>query len=277
MKPAIAPTGQLLGVLSALLYALLALAPDSTTRVLAWPGVAVWQLTLATPLLWLALHLWQQQRIRLLGGGWDAPFGVAAIALIVSTLAAAFPEQGLWTGWAGLGGLAVPYAIAQTPNPTRWLQAVAAIGVGFAFVSLGLWTTQTWLPELARLGELEAATGADLPYRLSVLELRNWAPLGHQNYVAGFLALVLPLQAGLGWQARGWQRGLWWSGVGAGLLALFATGSRAGAIALLVAVAIAGGLLARRQLAGRWVGLGVGAIAVFALLAAASIAEGTEL
>lgn len=180
--------------------------------------------------------------------------------------------QARWYSWAVFCCLAALYGVnswLHSPSPQEnrriWLLTIQGyLNLAFILFSLVLWGSQTCLPELSRLRELQQF-GVDLPFNFAQIELRNWAPIGHQNYVAGYLVLVLPLLCGLGWVEKGWRRWLWVAGVGLGLLDLYTTSSRAGWAGVLV-LAIAGGsaLFWRSTLPKRW--LGIAALAGFALL-----------
>ncbi len=130
-----------------------------------------------------------------------------------------------------------------------------ALNLTFILLSLWLWGTQTVLPELERLRRFREF-GVNLSFDLNRLELRNWAPIGHQNYVAGYLLLAIPLLAGLAFTRKGWQRWLWSIATGLGLLDLYTTNSRGGWLGLIVMLAVVGGMvLWRRQRWLVWVGL----------------------
>ncbi|MDW8203273.1 MAG: O-antigen ligase family protein, partial [Cyanobacteriota bacterium SKYGB_h_bin112] len=187
-------------------------------------------------------------------------------------------------GWAALCGFAALYALNQylchsqysqltspetsphtSPSdqssriyPWPLLAIQASLNLAFILTSLWLWVTQTWWPELSKLQQLQAS-GAQLSFDLSILELRNWAPIGHQNYVAGYLLLAIPLLAGLALTQVGWQRWLWVTATGLGLVDLYTTNSRGGWLGLLVAVTVVGSLwLWQRQ---RWL-IGVGLVPI---------------
>ncbi len=153
-----------------------------------------------------------------------------------------------------------PHSPPSTPHsPPSTLHSLltlqATLSLLFIVVSLGLWAVQTVMPELAKLHQFQQL-GVTMPYDLKLLELRNWAPIGHQNYVAGYLVLALPLLAGLAVTQRGRQRWLWFSAVGLGCIDLYTTNSRGGWLGLLVMVAVGGGVFfwcRRRWLV--WVGL----------------------
>lgn len=260
-------SGRLLRLLVVAFYALFTLLPDSHSLMVAWPWVAIWQVGLAVPVIWWAWQLWQQRHWYCLGNGLDWIAGLAAIGIVLSSLTAEFPNQARWYGWAALCGLATLYALNQyfchsqdtqltspeTPpsaNPSNqsfkihaWplLMVQASLNLAFILTSLWLWVTQTWWPELSKLQQLQTS-GIRLSVDLSILQLRNWAPIGHQNYVAGYLLLAIPLLAGLALTQVGWQRWVWGTATGLGLVDLYTTNSRGGWLGLLVAATVVGGL-----------------------------------
>jgi len=264
-------------LLVALFYAVFTLLPDSSTLVLAWPWVFLWQVALLSPVLWLLWLLWsatlsapRQPWLQPLGHGLDWVAGATIVGLLLATAQAEFAEVARWQTWVGLCFLAALYAIAQwLQTPQRRMQVLIGQGylnLAFIGLSLLLWTLQTWQPELARLASLRAY-GVDLPYDFSEISLRNWAPIGHQNYVAGYLLLALPLLGGLACLQGGWRRWLWTGGVALGLLDLYTTQSRAGWLGLVVMLAVGlGGLAWTRRSSRYWLGgsiaAGVGTLLV---------------
>lgn len=264
-KPAThaATARDILGPLAASFFALFTLLPDSSSLVVAWPWVFIWQVALLLPWLWLLRHGWVQQRFTALGYRLDYGVGLAVLGLAGSTLLAEFPQQARWYSWAALCALAALYALnAWCSSPDRRFKLLTAQGglsVAFIVASLSLWVSQTLLPELDRLKGLRAV-GLDLSFDFSVLELRNWAPIGHQNYVAGYLVLSLPLLLGLS-VSQSKLKWVWGLGVLLGLIDLYTTSSRGGWLGTLV-VGVSGGLLllGHRRLALRWrwtIGLGL--------------------
>ncbi|MBD2096300.1 O-antigen ligase family protein [Trichocoleus sp. FACHB-591] len=252
--------GSLLGLLVACFYVLFTLLPDSNTLVVSWPWVFLWQVGLACLPLWLLWMVWHRQECLGLGNGLDAIAGLTVVGLVASATVAEFPVQARWYAWAALCFLAGLYALnykVQTPRDRyHLLVGQGYLNLTFIIVSLGLWLTQTILPELNRLQTLRQS-GADLSLNLSTLELRNWAPIGHPNYVAGYLLLELPLLVALSILQTGRQRWLWLVGVGLGLVMLYTTGSRGGWLGL-TALCVVGFvlLLFRSSLPRLWLGLG---------------------
>lgn len=263
----------LLGILCLGLYILFTLMPDSHSLMVAWPWVFVWQLTWLCPVLWLVGQLWQRSPIPRLQHGLDWLAALAVIGLLLSTVLAAFPNQARWYTGAALGGIAALYCInawSQTPlRRQRLLVTQGIVSVGFIVISLFLWTSQTLLPELNRLQSLQQA-GVQASYNFSTLELRNWAPFGHQNYVAGYLVMALPLLFGLGLTHPRWRWG-WFGSFGLGLIDLYTTSSRGGWLGFLVAGCYLGIVLFRQQglnrrwlIGGAFASLGIVLVLVFA-------------
>lgn len=207
-------------------------------------------------MLWLVWQLWQTQTVPRLTQGLDWIAALAAIGLMLSALFARFPHQAYWYAWPALGGLAAIYAVkawCQTPERRQCLLVIqGCLSSGMIVVSLFLWVTQTFLPEMDRIRTLQAA-GIQASYNFTTLELRNWAPFGHQNYVAGYLVLALPLLVGLGIAHQGRWRWWWLTSVGLGLVDLYTTSSRGGWIGCLIVVLYLGfTLFQRRGLNRRW-------------------------
>jgi len=228
--------GRLLALLTASFYALFTLLPDSSSLVVAWPWVFIWQIGLLCAVFWF-LSLLATEKLTYLGNNLDWCILIIIIGLIISTVFAQFPNQALWYTWSVLCFLAALYALnsrLNTPqNRYRLLIFQGYLNLAFIIISLLLWTIQTLLPELANLKTLNQY-GVNLTFDFSVLELRNWAPLGHQNYVAGYLLLALPLLVGLSILQTGKQRWVWIIGVVLGLINLYTTSSRGGWLGLLV-------------------------------------------
>jgi uncharacterized protein involved in response to NO len=261
---------QLLGLLVAAFYALLTLLPDSSSLVVSWGWVAVWQIGLLCPVLWLLSIIWQQRRIPLLGNGLDWVAGFFLVSLIASTAFAAYPNQARWYSWAAICGLAALYAVnSWLRSPQRRYQLLTWQGylsLAFIALSLLLWVSQTLFPELAQLQEFRQY-GVNLPFDFSTLELRNWAPIGHQNYVAGYLVLTLPLLIGLGMLRSDRQRWLWFAGAGLGLVDLYTTSSRGGWLGLVVVLIVGFGLLLwQSAIPQRWLMLSSGGVLALLIL-----------
>lgn len=261
----------MLGGLTAAFYSLFTLLPNSNSLTIVWPWVFIWQVGLLCPVLWLLGLLWQK-RLCWLGHGFDWLVGLLVLGLIISAGLAPFPMQAHWYSWAAFCFLAALYALSTWLNlperRSRLLIAQGYLSLVFILTSLALWSNTTLLPELAHLKAWQAY-GVTLPFDFASVELRNWAPIGHQNYVAGYLVLVLPLLLGLGIVQTGWRRALWLLGLGLGLLDLYTTSSRGGWLGLVVMAIVAFGfLLWQSRLPRLWLGaIGLAGVASLALLA----------
>ncbi|WP_460193585.1 O-antigen ligase family protein [Thermosynechococcus sp. FA-CM-4201] len=232
--------GILLGLLTAAGYAFFTLLPDSHSLMVAWPWVLLWQAALGVPLLWFLQVLAYQRRVQPLGNGFDGVVLLLLLALAISGTWSAFPHQARWYGWALLGGIAVLYPLgAWLRTPERRWQIVRFQGYLTALVilvSLGLWLGTTIAPAI-----FDTPQGLTPHLNVDTLELRNWAPFGHQNYVAGYLLLALPLVGLLAIEAETsepWWRSRWfWMAVLLlGLVTLYTTFSRGGGLGLLAMV-----------------------------------------
>ncbi|MBE9137131.1 O-antigen ligase family protein [Nodosilinea sp. LEGE 07088] len=239
-----ASDGTLLALLTAAFYTLFTLLPGSSTLMVSWPWVFLWQVGLTLPPLWLGWQLWHRPGQRL-GHGFDWVAVLAVLGLVAATVGAEFPAQARWYGWAAMGAIALVYALSgwlrDVGRARTLLRFQGYLTLAFILLSLVLWFTQIYLPELARLQTLQGY-GVNQAFNFGLTSLRNWQPIGHQNYVAGYLVLVLPLLAALAWADKGWQRGLWGIGVVLGLLNLYTTSSRGGWLALMITGLLAVGV-----------------------------------
>ncbi|MEO1389768.1 MAG: O-antigen ligase family protein, partial [Cyanobacteria bacterium J06634_6] len=72
----------------------------------------------------------------------------------------------------------------------------------------------------------------------ATISIRNWHPIGHQNYVAGYLILTLPLLLGLAAFHSGKQRACWIANLLVGVAALYMTGSRGAWISFVITTGV---------------------------------------
>ncbi len=264
--------GKIIGLLVAFFYGLFTLLPDSNTQVVTCPWVFLWQASLIFPVLWLLWQLGQQKTIQLLGNKLDPIVGLLAIILIFSAAIAQYPNQSRWYSWAALCFLAALYAVnnwleESTERAYKLLVGQGYLNLAFISISLLLWFSQIVLPELNRLSEIKQQYNISLPFDFSIIELRNGFPIGHQNYVAGYLVLVIPLLVALSIIQTGWRRLTWITGVILGLIDLYSTSSRGGWLGLIIVSIISFiALLIRSNLPKRWLYLGgVGLLAILTL------------
>lgn len=275
-------TGRLIIQLGIAAYILFTLLPDSSTQMVAFPWVLLWQVGLLCLAIAGLLNLWRKDKpFYLLGSGFDWVVGSGFVTLCLSTMFAQFPNQAMWYSLTAFGYLMVLYvtnnflhhreANSSSSGILSILRFQGLLGIAVIVESLWLWATQTWLPQLTQLGKLNQ-WGLNLTYDFSDLQSRNWAPMGHQNYVAGFLMLVLPILASLAIAQKGIWRSLWLTGIGLGLIDLYTTSSRGGFLGL-GAIVVYGIIVAIfRSKISRWFVIlgGSGAIAVLAVLIAAN-------
>jgi hypothetical protein len=232
---------KIFGLLTACGYVVFTLAPDSHSLMVLYPFVSMWQLGLMLPILWFLSLLWQG-KLKRLDSGWDWGILLIIIGLTISTLFARFHPQAIWYGWTAVCCLAAVYVINSNLNtPQDRYQILVKQGylnIAFILLSLTLWTFETLLPELIRIDKLKQQE-INLQFNFSVLELRNWAPIGHQNYVAGYLLLAISLLVGLSIVDRTWRRWLWVTSVALGLVDLYTTSSKGGWLGAIGTFAIA--------------------------------------
>ena len=231
---------KILGLLTACFYIFFTLVPDSHSLMVMYPFVSLWQIGLLLPVVWLLLLLWSG-KIYCLGNGLDWLMGLIVIGVAISTVFAQFPHQALWYGWVVICFVASVYLLNSYLRTSqlrdKLLNFQGYLSLTFVVISLFLWITETLLPELERIDQLKAQ-GIHLSFNFSVLELRNWAPLGHQNYVAGYLLLCLPLFVGLSIAAKDWRRWLWLGACALGLVDLYTTSSKGGFLGLAITLMI---------------------------------------
>ncbi len=280
-------TGRLIVQLGFAAYILFTLLPDSSTQMVAFPWVLLWQVGLLCFAIAGLLNLWRREKpFYLLGSGLDWAIGAGLVTLCLSTMFSRFPNQGMWYSLTAFGYFIAlyvtnnflhrdsPQSISLPPSAGEKLSAVLPILrfqglLGFVVImtSLFLWITQGWLPQLNNFAKLNQ-WGLNLSYDFSDLQSRNWAPMGHQNYVAGFLMLVLPIFASLAIAQKGLWRSLWLTAIGLGLIDLYTTSSRGGFLGL-GAIVLYGIIVALLRSKGhRWLVAfgGGGAIALVAFL-----------
>jgi uncharacterized protein involved in response to NO len=224
-----------LEILTAGFYVLWTLLPNSHGLMVSWPSVLLWQIALFCPMLWLLYSSYQGQPILYLGYGLDKGMGILLIGILFNIVFAQHPNPAIWYGIAGLAWGSTFYAFNTWLGINRrsyilvFFQAMLAIT--FIITSLGTWILQTLLPELSRLQQINTL-GLHLSFDFSTLTLRNWHPLGHQNYVAGYLVLSIPLLLGLFITQKKHWRWFWGAGFCLGLIDLYSTSSRGGLLSL---------------------------------------------
>ncbi|MFM7603257.1 MAG: O-antigen ligase family protein [Pseudanabaena sp.] len=277
-------TGRLIVQLGIAAYILFTLLPDSSTQMVTFPWVLLWQVGLLCFAIAGLLNLWRREKsFYLLGSGLDWAVGAGFVTLCLSTMFSRFPNQGMWYSLTAFGYFMALYVTnnflhvdsnVETALPknsrlqlSKILRFQGLLGFAVIIASLFLWTTRSWLPQLANFAKLNQ-WGLNLSYDFSDLQSRNWAPIGHQNYVAGFLVLVLPIFASLAIAQTGIWRSLWLTAIGLGLIDLYTTSSRGGFLGLgaIVLYGIVVALVRSRSHRGLVVLGGGGAITLVAFL-----------
>jgi len=234
-------------LLLALGYFLLLSLPDSYSQITRWP----WNLLPQGCLLGaglVALFAWRR-----LGQPFDALVGFTVVGLVASAWLS--PDQGrsVWYLTMVGGYLAVIYAVAARLQPGENLLGLLGLGQGVLSLA-GLWQYgRAVIVPAWQAGEPLFATN-------------NTLPLGHHNFVSGYLALTLPVTLALALGERGPRRFLWAALLVPGLAELYTTQSRGGWAGVLVGcliVLVAGVRLERRTLLGLGGGVALAACAAW--------------
>ncbi len=221
-------------------YVLFTLLPNSNSLMVKWPWVFIWQFGLMLGPVMLISQLWQQS-FRRLGSRLDGLAIAWSLLLIFSAAFAQFRPQAIWYGWAAFCGIAFLYVVhnwlISSERAQQLLTFQGILSIVFSSYSLTAWLFQTVQPYLHTLDQLKSY-GIERSFDLQILTLRNWHPLGHQNYVAGYLLLAIPLLAGLALSSTGAWRFGWLGGCAISLLTLYSTASRGSWFGLFVSVVV---------------------------------------
>ena len=238
---------------------LFAWIPLSYYRMVMWPLILLWQAGFALILGWLIWRLRQFERpFRPLGYGWDGVMGATVIGLGLSAWAAPFKAAALWQLSLVLAYGLLLYSLRNGLGSglltlrNLWRAVAIAAGVSAA-ISLSFWRPT---PGMWAAGNFAAA-------------IRNAQPLGHHNFVGGYFALALPLVVALALAEHQWRR--WLAAIAAVLvlMALYVSGSRGAALGFVAWIGVSVITRFWRQPTGRyqrWVGLGIFALAISALI-----------
>lgn len=231
--------------------------PLSYYRMVGWPWILLWQGGWLALLGWGVVRLrWLQRPFYRLGYGFDGWLLAIGIILVLSSVRSPFPRVALWNAsLAASYGLGL-YAYRNWENRNQGSpsgdrqakrsentarrqlgQGLVVVAAGVALISLALWR-----PDAAMWGSENFW-----------LAIRNHQPLGHHNFVGGYLVLVLPLAVAMAWAASGIGR---LGFVLAAVLiatALYVSGSRGAALGLVVWLVVAWmGGIARAKPSQRW-------------------------
>ena len=228
--------------------------PDSYGLMVQWPWVILWQAGLIAIAFWTLCQL-RFHDFPLLGHHFDWAIGLTMFSVTLSTALGYQPQTSVWylvmVGGYGVVLYALNCWLASSPSRS-WL----------LLNWLGLCGVVTSASSLIYWGINRQAIAA-------ALEQVNPFPLGHHNFVAGYLVLVLPIFVALAVE-RGWRRWFWLFGTGMTLVALYATGSRGGVLgllSLLPVVLLVVVLRSQQQARIRWgIGGGVGILVLAAIV-----------
>ncbi len=193
--------------------------PDSYGLMVQWPWVILWQAGLIAIAFWTLCQL-RFHDFPLLGHHFDWAIGLTMFSVTLST------------------------ALGYQPQTSVWYLVMVG-GYGVVLYALNCWlafpldTSRSWLllNWLGMCGVVTSASsliywGINRQAIAAALEQVNPFPLGHHNFVAGYLVLVLPIFVALAVE-RGWRRWFWLFSTGMTLVALYATSSRGGVLGLL--------------------------------------------
>ncbi|MEB3336780.1 MAG: O-antigen ligase family protein, partial [Leptolyngbyaceae bacterium] len=210
--------GSWIGWLCLTILLLFTWLPNSYGLMVSWPWIVGWQISFLGLGIWLVWMLRQFSiPFKLLGYGLDWWVGLTAIALLVSTAFAPFPHVALWN-------ISLFYSYAILLYVLRnWLE-------------LSWLTPQRIWVGLIGIGVLTSIVGwIEWGFNHSLHVLRNHWPLGHPNFVAGYLALIIPLAIPWALAQKGWQRGLGLGAIAILLVNLYTTSSRGGLLGVIAA------------------------------------------
>jgi uncharacterized protein involved in response to NO len=225
-----------------------------------WPWAPILSFGLLAAAGW---GIWQLRRLdrpfRGLGNGLDWAALLWVIALVASTIFSHVPHRSHWYLVMALSYIAGLYALSNWLDSKKKIENLTVFLVGsslfFSCNSLYQYIFKKWLP----LQGQEIDSG---------LMMNNF-PLGHQNFVAGFLVLTLPVAVGVAFHYKDWRR---WLGVATslvGTVAILTTASRGGLLGLIAALLL--GLVINLLVDWSWkkAKIGLGAVSsVFILILA---------
>lgn len=243
--------------------AALTLPEKSATRMYGSPWVWVLAALIALPPIFLSWRLIARGRgFRLPPPLWLGAVAMLGLGPVVSAFAS--PYEG-----PSLLAASLPFTSGCLFLLLHdWLQTDAARNqtvlerlVAGAMALVTLASTWHWLGDLAALSR-------ERLFSDSVFHMRNPHPLGHSNYTAGLMLLVLPWLGMLAWRSRGWRRWILTALTGLALLNLFTSGSRGGLLGL--AALITAGVAMARLGWRRFAIIASGALLLSALLAVAN-------
>lgn len=213
--------GQWLGWLVLAILIFFTWLPNNYYLVVAWPWIIVWQsgfLLLGVWLIWMLRQI--QIPFKRLGYGFDWFVGLTAITLILSAIFCQFKGVAAWNVSIGIYYGAFIYIIrnwldkGQLTLTGLWM-GLSLTGVVASAIGLVVWW-QKYTPD----------------------DPRNGWPIGHPNFLAGYILLILPLTFYWGVSQQGWRRLAGWGASLFLLIVLLTTSSRGGFLGLLVLILV---------------------------------------
>lgn len=208
---------QYLGWLSLTIIILFTWIPNSYYEMVSLPWMAIWQIGFLLS-GWWAIWMLRHYSFRPLGYGFDRVVGVGAIVLILSTIFSNCLQLSAWYVNFAFCYILLFYALRNWLEDNRlsiyklWI-GISCIGIITGLISLGKTLH-------------DAASGVSF--------WRNAFPLGHPNFISGYLLLIFPLTVTLSLSFKGWRRIITLAASMILLVDLYVTQSRGGLLGLLV-------------------------------------------
>ncbi|MBC7881928.1 MAG: O-antigen ligase family protein [Anaerolineae bacterium] len=199
--------GQLELLFLAVCYTALLILRNSYTEITQWPWCLLPQGFLLVG-SFLALRQW-----RSLGQPFDILVGFTLVGMVGTAWLSPDPMRSWWYLTMIGGYFGVLYGVAGTIQESL-LPFLSCSQAVLCVASLNQYGQEVALPQWRAGGGL--------------IGMNNVYPLGHHNFVSGFLALTVPITLFLLIQRRGWQRLGWLLIFALGCLTLYTTQSRGG-------------------------------------------------
>jgi O-antigen ligase len=204
---ALLPKGQLELLILAVCYTALLILRNSYTEITQWPWCLLPQGFLMIG-SFLALRQWRR-----LGQPFDSLVGFTLVGMVGTAWLSPDPMRSWWYLTMIGGYFGVLYGVAGTIQESL-LPFLSLSQAVLCLASLNQYGMEVALPQWRAGGGL--------------LGINNVYPLGHHNFVSGFLALTVPITLFLVIRRRGWQRLGWFLILALGCLTLYTTQSRGG-------------------------------------------------
>ena len=227
------------GIIAALLlFTLLSVLPNASTRFFAWPWPFYGQLLLLAPLILLGTKLAQSSTVaprRLLS------LVALALAIGMSVIFSRHPAFSLeaalflWSGLAWCGWVALKTSDLTTASEAERLTPLPRI-IGLLLFLPTLAGLLYWLQDAGPNALRQDTFTQGLRFLFS---WRNQHPFGHWNYTGGFALIALPWFVTLHWTERGRWRAVWLLSSVACVILFFSASSRGATLGLLLMLAAA--------------------------------------